>query len=190
MKLFLSFLLAGIVSASAFDEASFGASLNGWHRDGSAHYALDGAQYRTLKPIITTDAEGNTVILVTVIHRANSWAEVPFDLEVTLAPDGSVRSTRITGSPRGKKVDTGAISPPSAPEGENAGGFHPVAEMKKSLFPTFESQVGLAAEAKDTRKRDLLARICGPEPIDATALSAGLRHNLDLILRTPRETAK
>ena len=192
MKLFLSFLLAGAVTASAlaFDEASFGAGLNGWHRDGSAHYALDGAQYRTLKPVVTTDADGNSVILVTVIHRANSWAEVPFDLEVTLAPDGSVRSTRITGSPRGKKVDTGAISPPSAPEGESAGAFHPVAEMKKSLFASFESQASQAAEAKDTRKRDLLARICGPEPIDPAALSAGLRYNLDLILRTPRTASK
>ena len=55
--------------------------------------------------------------------------------------------------------------------------------MKKSLFESFESQAATAAEAKDSRKRDLLARIYGPEPVDPTALSRGLRYNLDLILR-------
>jgi hypothetical protein len=54
--------------------------------------------------------------------------------------------------------------------------------MKKALFEGFDPQVVAAAEAKDTRKRDLLARIYGPEPIDPAALSAGLRYNLDLIL--------
>ena len=58
------------------------------------------------------------------------------------------------------------------------------------LFEAFDSQVARATEAKDTRKRDLLARIYGPEPIDPAALAAGLRYNLDLILRLPVEPAK
>lgn len=199
MKFLLPLLLAAISTASAFDEAAFGASLNGWHRDGSAHYSLDGASYRTRKPVITTDPDGNTVVKVTVIHRANSWAEVPFDLEVGFAPDGGAQSFRITGSPRGQKVDTGLISRPSAPEAPAAeqgkpapaaAPFHPVSEMKKMLFDAFDSQVSRASEAKDTRKRDLLARIYGPEPIDPAALAAGLRYNLDLILRLPREASK
>jgi hypothetical protein len=57
--------------------------------------------------------------------------------------------------------------------------------MKKALFDSFNSQAATAAEAKDTRKRDLLARIYGPEPVDPAALSRGLRCNLDLILRQP-----
>jgi hypothetical protein len=82
-------------------------------------------------------------------------------------------------------------SPPSAPapvEGQPAPpvpAFHPLAEMKKALFDGFESQTATAAGAKDTRKRDLLARIYGPEPVDPAALAKGLRYNLDLILRQP-----
>lgn len=199
MKLFFPLFLAAIASASAFDEASFGARLNGWQRDGSAHYSLDGASYRTTKPRVSADEQGNEVIRVTVIHRSNSWAEVPFDLEVALASDGSAQSFRITGSPRGQKVDTGLISQPAAPEtpapaqgtpAPAAAPFHPVAEMKKMLFEAFDSQVARAAEAKDIRKRDLLARIYGPEPVDPSALAAGLRYNLDLILGLPAAAAK
>lgn len=181
MKAILPLFLALVAHASAFDEAAFGQSLNGWTRDGSAHYPLDGARYRTLKPVESVDAEGNLVVTVTVIHQANPWAEVPFDLEVVFASDGSARSLRITGSPKGQKVDTGLISWPGDTEA-------PLAEMKKMLFESFEPQVARAAEAKDIRKRDLLARIYGPEPIDPAALSAGLRYNLDLILRLPNRS--
>ncbi len=194
MKIILALLLSSAAALQAFDTASFGASLNGWHRDGSAHYSLDGARYRTLKPVESTDAQGNRTIEVTVIHLPNSWAEVPFDLEVGFAPDGSVQSARISGNPRGHRVDTGAISRPQAPEtvegAESAPPFHPVAEMKKMLFESLESQLARAAEAKDTRKRDLLARMWGPEPVDPAAISAGLRYNLDLILGTSPAPAK
>lgn len=184
--LFLSLALA--VPALAFDEAAFGARLNGWTRDGSAHYALDGQRYRTSKPVVTTAQDGGETVRVTVLHHANSWAEVPFDLEVTFAPNGRAHSFRITGSPRGKKVDTGLVSRPEAPataEGQPAPAFDAVGEMKMQLFDSFESQTSQAAEAKDARKRDLLARVYGPEPIDVAALSAGLRYNLDLILKLP-----
>ena len=189
----LIFLLL-IARAAAFDSAGFGQSLNGWTRDGSAHYSLDGAEYRTLRPVVTPSEDGGETVAVTVLHRSNSWAEVPFQLEVAFAANGTAQSFRIHGTPRGQKVDTGLISrpsPPSAPaaiEGQPAPAvpaFHPLAEMKKSLFESFESQAATAAEAKDTRKRDLLARIYGPEPVDPTALSRGLRYNLDLILRQP-----
>lgn len=196
MKFIFFLILAATAAASAFDEASFGARLNGWQRDGSARYALDGARYRTTKPAISTDQQGNEVIRVTVVHLPNSWAEVPFDLEVAIAPDGSARSFRITGNPRGQKVDTGSISRPAAPQAAEgapapaAASFEPVADMKKMLFEAFDSQVARAAEAQDNRKRDLLARIYGPEPIDPTALAAGLRYNLDLILRLPASAGK
>ena len=189
----LIFLLL-IARAAAFDSAGFGQSLNGWTRDGSAHYSLDGAEYRTLRPVVTPSEDGGETVAVTVLHRSNSWAEVPFQLEVIFAANGTAQSFRIHGTPRGQKVDTGLISrpsPPSAPaaiEGQPTPAtpaFHPLAEMKKSLFESFESGVATAAEAKDTRKRDLLARIYGPEPVDPTALSRGLRYNLDLILRQP-----
>jgi hypothetical protein len=189
----LIFLLL-IARAAAFDSAGFGQSLNGWTRDGSAHYSLDGAEYRTLRPVVTPSEDGGETVAVTVLHRSNSWAEVPFQLEVAFAANGTAQSFRIHGTPRGQKVDTGLItrpSPPSAPaavEGQPAPAvpaFPPLAEMKKSLFESFESQAATAAEAKDTRKRDLLARIYGPEPVDPTALSRGLRYNLDLLLRQP-----
>ncbi len=192
MKSLLFLLL--IARAAAFDSAGFGQSLNGWTRDGSAHYALDGTEYRTLRPVVTPTEDGGEMVAVTVLHRSNSWAEVPFQLEVAFAADGTAQSFRIHGKPRGQKVDTGLItrpSPPSVPapvEGQPAPpapAFHPLAEMKKALFDSFNSQAATAAEAKDTRKRDLLARIYGPEPVDPAALSRGLRYNLDLILRQP-----
>ena len=191
MKAILPLLFVLAAHASAFDQDAFGNSLNGWQRDGSAHYALDGVQYRTLKPVVGIGDDGGEVVTATVLHQSNSWAEVPFELTVVFAPDGSAQSFRIQGRPRGQKVDTGLVSRPSAPsapaavEGQPAPpapAFHPLAEMKKSLFESFDPQVVRAAEAKDTRKRDLLARIYGPEPIDPAALSAGLRYNLDLIL--------
>ena len=45
-------------------------------------------------------------------------------------------------------------------------------------------------DEKDARKRDLLARIWGPEPVDPAAISAGLRYNLDLILGTSPAPAR
>lgn len=192
MKSLLFLLL--IARAAAFDSAGFGQSLNGWTRDGSAHYALDGTEYRTLRPVVTPTEDGGEMVAVTVLHRSNSWAEVPFQLEVAFAADGTAQSFRIHGKPRGQKVDTGLITRPSPPsaaapvEGQPAPAtpaFHPLAEMKKSLFDSFEPQAATAAEAKDTRKRDLLARIYGPEPVDPAALAKGLRYNLDLILRQP-----
>lgn len=197
MKSLLFLLLIARAAASPFDSAGFGQSLNGWTRDGSAHYSLEGAEYRTLRPVVTPTEDGGEMVAVTVLHRSNSWAEVPFQLEVVFAADGSAQSFRIHGRPRGQKVDTGLItrpSPPSAPaavEGQPAPAtpaFHPLVEMKESLFESFESQAATAAEAKDTRKRDLLARIYGPEPVDPAALSRGLRYNLDLILRQPAST--
>lgn len=185
MRAILLFL-ALAVPALAFDEAAFGASLNGWIRDGSAHYALDGHRYRTTRPVVTASEDGGETVDVGVFHRANSWAEVSCNLEVAFAPGGRAQSFRITGNPRGRKLDTGMISCPDAPaakEGQPAPAIDAVAEMKKQLFESFESQATQAAEAKDTRKRDLLARIYGPESIDVAALSAGLRYNLDLILK-------
>lgn len=186
LSLSLSLVLA--VPALAFDEVAFGNQLNGWTRNGSARYALDGQQYRTTRPVVTSAQDGGSTVLVTVFHRANSWAEVPFDLEVVLAPDGRAQSFRITGNPRGQNVDTDVISRPDAPaatEGQAAPAFDAVVEMRKQLFESFESQAIKAVEAKDTGKRDLLARIYGPEPINVAAISAGLRYNLDLILRIP-----
>ncbi len=189
----LLFLLL-IVRAAAFDSAGFGQSLNGWTRDGSARYSLDGTAYRTLRPVVTANEGGGETVAVTVLHRANSWAEVPFQLEVAFAADGSAQSFRIHGTPRGQKVDTGLVARPSAPaapaavEGQPAPptpAFRPLVEMTNSLFDSFGSQVATAAETEDTRKRDLLARIYGPEPIDPAALARGLRYNLDLILRLP-----
>lgn len=183
-----------VAHAAAFDTAGLGQSLNGWTRDGSAHYSLDGVEYRTLRPLVTPSEDGGEMVAVTVLHRSNSWAEVPFQLEVAFAADGTVQSFRIHGTPRGQKVDTGLITRPSPPsaaatvEGQPAPpvpAFHPLAEMKKALFDSFEAQAATAAEAKDTRKRDVLARIYGPEPVDPTALARGLRYNLDLILRQP-----
>ncbi|WP_193214622.1 hypothetical protein [Luteolibacter marinus] len=185
MKAFLAILLAAATAASAFDEEALGASLNGWTRDGSAHYSLGGVTYRTTRPVETAQADGSTMVAVTVMHRANSWAWVPFELEVTFAPDGSALAFRIHGMPRGHEVDTGAITRPERPsvaEGEAAPPFHPLAEMKKQLFDAFVSQVTEVADAKDLRKRDLLARINGPEPIDPAAITTGLRYNLDRIL--------
>ncbi len=193
MKIILALLLASATALPAYDQASFGASLNGWHRDGSARYSLDGARYRTLKPVESADEQGNRTVKVTVIHLPNSWAEVPFDLEVTFGPDGSAQSARISGAPRGQKVDTGVIYRPQAPETTEAAPaapFHPLAEMKKLLFESLESQLARAAEAKDPRKRDLLARIWGPEPVDPAAISAGLRYNLDLVLGSTPAPAK
>ena len=192
MKSLLFLLL--IARAAAFDTAGLGQSLNGWTRDGSAHYSLDSVEYRTLRPVVTPSEDGGETVAVTVLHRSNSWAEVPFQLEVVFSANGTAQSVRIHGKPRSQKVDTGIItrpSPPSAPapvEGQPAAPaptFHPLAEMKKALFESFASQAATAAEAKDTRKRDLLARIYGPEPVDPAALERGLRYNLDLILRQP-----
>jgi hypothetical protein len=185
-------LLALSLPLPAFDQESYGRALNGWHYDGSARYSLDGAQYRTKKPLVTKNADGERVVKVTVIHVARGWADIPFDLEVVFAPDGSARSARITGSPRGHKVDTGVISrgeaSPAPREGQAA--LSPIQQMKTDLFAAFEAQAGAAASGKELRKRDLISRIAGEVPVDVAVLSAGLRYNLDLILGQPVSAGK
>jgi hypothetical protein len=181
-------LLALALPASAFDQATFGHQLNGWHYDGSARYSLEGARYRTKKPLTVVNADGSQTVAVTVIHVSKGWAEVPSGLEVIFAPDGKIQSLRITGNPHGHKVDTGVIARPEAPApagGQPAVAFDPLSEMKKALFAAYEAQAGAAAEGKELRKRDLLNRIAGGETVDVAALSAGLRYNLDLILGQP-----
>ena len=135
--------------------------------------------------MVTYNEDGSQSVIVTAVHVARGWAEIPSQLEVTFAPNGSVRSFRITGNPHGRKLDTGLITRPEAPaavEGQAAAPFDPVAEMKTALFSAYEAQATASAESKELRKRDLLNRMAGGEPVDVTALSAGLRYNLDLIL--------
>ena len=185
-------LLALSLPLPAFDQESYGRALNGWHYDGSARYSLDGAQYRTKKPLVTTNADRETVVKVTVIHVARGWADIPFDLEVVFAPDGSARSARITGSPRGHKVDTGVISrgEASVAPAEGQAAPSPIQQMKTDLFAAFEAQTGAAASGKELRKRDLISRIAGEVPVDVAVLSGGLRYNLDLILGQPVSAGK
>lgn len=185
-------LLALSLPLPAFDQESYGRTLNGWHHDGSARYSLDGAQYRTKKQLVTTNAGGETIVRVTVIHVARGWADIPFDLEVVFAPDGSARSARITGSPRGHKVDTGVISrgEASPAPGEGQAALSPIQQMKTDLFAAFEAQAGAAASGKELRKRDLISRIAGEVPVEVAVLSAGLRYNLDLILGQPGTAGK
>lgn len=116
-----------------------------------------------------------------VTHVAKGWANVPSTLMVTYAPDGKVQSLQINANPHGRKVSVGPISRPES---------NSEAEMKTALFTAFEAQATAAAEGKELRKRDLLNRIAGGEQVDVPALSAGLRHNLDLILGHPPAAAK
>lgn len=178
-------LLSLTLPLSAFDQESYGRALNGWHYDGQARYSLDGAQYRTRKPLVTTNEAGETTVKVTVIQVVRGWADIPFDLEVVFAAGGSAQSARITGTPRGHKVDTGVISrgqAPAAPAEGQAPSLSTLDQMKTDLFAAFEAQAGAAAAGKELRKRDLIARMAGEVPVDVTALSTGLRYNLDLIL--------
>jgi hypothetical protein len=186
-------LIALVLPASAFDEADFGRQLNGWHYDGSARYSLDGARYRTKKPLTVLNADGSRTVTVTVIHVAKGWADVPSNLEVAFAPDGKAQSFRITGNPHGHKVNTGLITrpePPAPAAGQATVAFDSLSEMKKALFAAYEAQASAAAEGKELRKRDLLNRIAGGEQVDVAALSAGLRYNLDLILGQQRAAGK
>lgn len=175
MKSIFLILLASASSALAFDADSFGHKLNGWQRDGSAHYSLNGNNYRSLKPLTTTAADGNTIVKVTVIHCPNSWAEVPLDLEVTYTPDGAARDFRVSGSPKGQKVDSGVMT---------------LAGNQEDPLASVEAQLAQASEAKDTRKRDLLARIAGPEPVNVAAIKEGLRYNLRLMVEATAASGK
>ena len=175
MKSIILILLASAASALAFDTAGYGHKLNGWQRDGSARYSLNGNNYRTLKPVTSTAADGNTTVKVTVIHCPNSWAEVPLDLEVTYTPQGAAQDFRVTGAPKGHKVDSGVMS---------------LAGNNEDPLASVEAQLAQASESKDKRKRDLLARIAGPEPVNVAAIKEGLRYNLNLLVEATATTGK
>lgn len=191
MKLLLPLFLAIITSASGFDQEAFGQSLNGWQRDGSAHYTINGIRYRTSKPEINSTTDGGKELTAIVSQLQNGWAGVSLKVSVNFGPDNSVQAFRVQGEPQGRKLDTGVISrptPPAAPapvEGQPAPAvvaFEPIAEMKRVLIENLNSQLAGPSSAEDMRKRDILARIASPASIDSPAITAGILHNLERIL--------
>ena len=190
MKAILPFLFAaGLACGADFDTRAFGDGLNGWRHDGAAHYTVGEARYRTRKPVVDVAPDGSLRVGALVSHFPNRWAELPCTLELSFDDAGTLTAARIHGSIRGRKIDTGAVGLPEAPlveEGKQAVPFDPDEELAAALIDSFASQAAAAAEAEDTRKRDLAARIAGPEPVDPAAMSAGLRHNLVLMLRCVR----
>ncbi len=113
---------------------------------------------------------------------------------LTFSSSGVLEGVQIKGSINNKAIDTGLIrrpeAPVAAPVAEGAATtpprpFHPTDEMMAELFMQFDAQMKKVTEAKETLRSDLFSRMAGNN-VKSADLSAGLRHNVNLMLQHVR----
>ncbi len=111
---------------------------------------------------------------------------------LTLSAGAVLEGIQIKGTIGSKSLDTGLIRRPEAPAAPApAEGAAPAApaspvratdEMITELFVRFDSEMKKFTEGKDTMRSDLISRMSGNN-VKSADLSAGLRHNVNLMLK-------
>ena len=196
MKLQLIPILATLaISSSAFavsfDTAGFGVRLNGWKKNQTASYVFTDAKYQTHVPTITYSPSGTMFLSTQVDLLAAAGKGAICQIGLTVSPSGVLEGIQIKGSINNKALDTGLIRRPEAPvtaavaEGATTTPprpFHATDEMIAELFMQFDAQMKKVTEAKDGMRSDLLSRLSGNN-VKSADLSAGLRHNVNLMLQ-------
>lgn len=196
MKLHLIPILATLaISSSAFaasfDTEGFGSRLNGWQKNRTATYSFTDAKYRTHLPTITYAPSGTMFLSTQVDLLATAGKGAVCQIGLTFSSSGVLEGVQIKGSINHKAIDTGLIRRPEAPvappaaEGAAATPprpFHATDEMIAELFMQFDAQMKKVTESKETMRSDLLSRLAGNN-VKSADLSAGLRHNVNLMLQ-------
>ncbi|QTN31458.1 hypothetical protein HZ994_03645 [Akkermansiaceae bacterium] len=180
--------------AAGFDTEGFGQSLNGWKKNGTALYDFTDATYRTHKPTIT-DTPGGGIFVSTqvdlVLFGDNGAVS---HIDMTFSSGGMLLSAQLRSTVGRKTIDTGMVrrpEPPAQPvmvEGQPAPKvprFDATEELIFDLFSRFDVEMRKVSEGKDAEKRDLLSRFSNKNAKSAN-LAAGLRHNVNLMLKSAR----
>lgn len=177
--------------AASFDTEGFGSRLNGWQKNRTASYAFTDAKYRTHVPTITYSPSGTMFLSTQVDLLAAAGKGAVCQIGLTFSSSGVLEGAQIKGAIGSKSLDTGLIrrpeAPVTAPVAEGAAAtpprpFHPTDEMIAELFMQFDAQMKKFTEAKETWRSDLSSRLAGNN-VKSADLSAGLRHNVNLMLQ-------
>jgi len=194
----LIFLAALLLSTNAFavsfDTEGFGQSLNGWSKKRTATYDFTDAKYRTHIPTLTGTPSGGLFLSTQVDLLAAGDQRSTCHINLTFSSTGTLESAQIRGTVGNKAVDTGLIRRPEAPEAPIAAEgapapvrrpFHATDELIAELFSVFDAEVKKVVDAKDKDRTDLFSRLSsgGSKRAD---LSAGLRHNINMLLQHTR----
>lgn len=183
--------LASSALAASFDTEGFGSRLNGWRKDRTATYSFTDAKYRTHSPTITYAPSGTMFLSTQVDLLALAGKGAICQIGLTFSSSGVLEGAQIKGSINGKALDTGLIRRPETPsspvpaEGEAAPPprrFNATDEMIAELFTRFDTEMKKVTESKETFRSDLSSRIAGNN-VKSADLSAGLRHNVNLMLQ-------
>jgi len=191
IPLLASLVLPSTAFAVSFDTESFGARLNGWKKDRTAVYSFTDAKYRTHSPTITFSPSGTMFLSTQVDMLALSGKGAVCQVGLTISPAGVLEGAQIKGSIGNKSLDTGLIRRPEAPaaavpsEGTATVPVRLVSatdEMIAELFVRFDTEMKKFTEGKGTMRSDLFSRMSGNN-VKSADLSAGLRHNVNLMLQ-------
>jgi hypothetical protein len=179
--------------AASFDTAEFGARLNGWQKNRSATYKFTDATYRTHIPTITYTPSGTMFLSTQIDMLAAAGKGAICQIALTVSPSGVLEGVQIKGDVSNKAIDTGLVRRPEAPAVAPAPAdgstevaaprpFNATDEMIAELFASFDTEMKKVTEAKGSLRSDLFSRIAG-NTVKSADLSAGLRHNLNLMLQ-------
>jgi len=191
IPLLASLVLPSTAFAVSFDTESFGARLNGWKKDRTAVYSFTDAKYRTHSPTITFSPSGTMFLSTQVDMLALSGKGAVCQVGLTISPAGVLEGAQIKGTIGNKSLDTGLIRRPEAPaaavpsEGTATVPVRLVSatdEMIAELFVRFDTEMKKFTEGKGTMRSDLFSRMSGNN-VKSADLSAGLRHNVNLMLQ-------
>jgi hypothetical protein len=193
IQILASLVLASSTFAASFDTEGFGSRLNGWQKNKTANYSFTDAKYRTHVPTITYSPSGMMFLSTQVELLAAAGKGAICQIGLTFSPSGVLDGAQIKGSVGNKALDTGLIRRPEAPaavvapaDGSSAVSaprpFNGTDEMVVELFTRFDTEMKKVTEAKETLRSDLFSRIAG-NPVKSADLSAGLRHNVNLMLQ-------
>lgn len=185
--------LASSAFAVSFDTAGFGARLNGWKKDNTAVYSFTDAKYRTHSPTITFSPSGTMFLSTQVDMLALAGKGAICQVSLTFSSSGVLEGAQIKGTIGSKSLDTGLIRRPEAPPAAAAPAegtavavparrVSPTDEMITELFVRFDTEMKKFTEAKGNVRSDLFSRMSGNN-VKSADLSAGLRHNINLMLQ-------
>jgi hypothetical protein len=179
IALLATLALTTFASAASFDAEAFGASLNGWRKDDTARYSLGDGEYSTHKPAITATHNGGIFLTTRVDLLASGRDRSTCHISLTFSRAGVLEAAQIKGFIGNKSIDTGIVRrvEPAA----DAPSADPTADLIATLFSAFDTEVGKIRAEQEKDNTDLFSRL-GSKRARSGDVSAGLRHNLNLLL--------
>ncbi len=190
IPLLATLALASTSFAASFDTDGFGSRLNGWQKNRTTTYSFTDAKYRTHVPTVTYSPSGSMFLSTRIDMLSSVGNGAICQMHLTFSSSGSFEAGQIKGTINCKSFDTGLVrrpevhSAPAPAEGATAPpppALNATDELIAEVFISFDGEMKRLNDAKAARK-DLFSRLSGSS-VKSADLSAGLRHNLNLILQ-------